>query len=74
MVLQYFFYTFFTVWYGNCPVGHNMLEKTCKDAGIEGHLHNPKPACDNSNPGTVEGNTRKTCNEAYWACRYYNKI
>ena len=28
----------------------------CKDVGIEGHFHKPKSACDNSNPGTAEGN------------------
>ena len=41
-------------------MGHNMLEETvkilCKDAGIEGHFHKPKSACDNSNPGTAKGN------------------
>ena len=43
MVSQYFF-IHFTVWYGNCPVGHNMLGETgkrlCKDAGIEGQFTN----------------------------------
>ena len=42
-VSQYFF-IHFTVWYGNCPVGHNMLGETvkrlCKDAGIEGQFTN----------------------------------
>ena len=44
-------------------MGHNMLEQTakilCKDVGIEGHFHKSKPACDNSNPGTAEGNSRR---------------
>ena len=44
-------------------MGHNMLEETVKilskDVGIEGHLHKPKSACDNSNPGTAEGNSRR---------------
>ena len=31
----------------------------CQDVGIEGHFHRPKPACDNSNPGTAEGNSRR---------------
>ena len=50
-------------------MNHNMLEETvkilCKDVEIEGQFKNHSlHACDNSNTGTAEGNSRKICNEA----------